>query len=85
MALYDRSIPSAEDAQEQIAKLRSQVEMLMKERVNPALSDMAGRASSAMDAMKDQSEAISGRVRDYPLIAIVVALTVGYAVGRVLR
>lgn len=85
MALYDRSIPSMEDAQEQISKLRSQVEMLMKDRVNPALSDMAGRAGSAMDAMKGQSEALSGQVRDYPLIAIVVALTVGYAVGRVLR
>ena len=85
MALSDRSIPGAEDAAEQIAKLRTQVEMLMKERVNPALSDLAGKAETAMGAMKDQGEALSGRVRDNPLIAILVALSVGYAIGRVLR
>ena len=85
MALSDRSIPGAEDAAEQIAKLRSQVEMLMKERVNPALSDIAGRAETAMGAVKDQSEALSGRVRDNPLVAILVALSLGYAIGRVLR
>lgn len=85
MALSDRSIPGAEDAAEQIAKLRSQVEMLMKERVNPALSDLAGRAETAMGVMKDQSEVLSGRVRDNPLVAILVALSLGYAIGRVLR
>lgn len=85
MALSDRSIPGAEDAAEQIARLRSQVEMLMKERVNPALSDLAGRAETAMGAMKDQSEMLSGRVRDNPLVAILVALSLGYAIGRVLR
>lgn len=85
MALSARSIPSAEDAAEQIAKLRSQVEMLMRERVNPALSDLAGHAETAMGAMKDQSEMLSGRVRDNPLIAILVAVAVGYAVGRILR
>lgn len=85
MALSDRSIPGAEDAAEQIAKLRAQVEMLMKERVNPALSDLAGKAETAMGAMKDQSEMLSGRVRDNPLVAILVALSVGYAIGRVLR
>lgn len=85
MALSDRSIPGAEDAAEQIAKLRAQVEMLMKERVNPALSDLAGRAETAMGAMKDQSEALSGRVRDNPLVSILVALAVGYGIGRVLR
>ncbi len=85
MALSDRSIPGAEDAAEQIAKLRAQVEMLMKERVNPALADIAGRAETAMGAMRDQTDAFSGRVRDKPLIAIVIALAVGYAIGRVLR
>lgn len=85
MALSSRSIPGAEDAAEQIAKLRSQVEMLMKERVNPALNDFAGRAGSAMGSMKGQTEVISGPVREYPLIAILVAIVVGYLAGRVLR
>ena len=85
MALSSRSIPGTEDAAEQIAKLRSQVEMLMKERVNPALSDLAGRAESAMGTVRGQTEAFSGPVREYPLLAILLAIAVGYIVGRVLR
>ena len=34
----------AGDAKEQIAKLREQVEMLMRDRVTPVLADAAGRA-----------------------------------------
>lgn len=85
MALSDRSIPKAEDATAQIAKLREQVEVLMRERVTPALADVAGRAETAMGAVKDQAEALSGRVRDQPIIAVLVAMGVGFLVGRVLR
>jgi ElaB/YqjD/DUF883 family membrane-anchored ribosome-binding protein len=85
MALSDRSIPRHEDAAEQIAKLREQVEILMRERITPALADVAGRAETAMGAVKDQAEAISGRVRDQPLVAVLVAVAVGFALGRVLR
>jgi ElaB/YqjD/DUF883 family membrane-anchored ribosome-binding protein len=77
--------PGQEDAAAQIAKLREQVEVLMRERVNPALADVAGRAETAMGAVKDQAEAISGQVRDRPLVAVLVALAVGFAIGRVLR
>jgi ElaB/YqjD/DUF883 family membrane-anchored ribosome-binding protein len=85
MALADRSIPGAEDAAAQIARLREQVEVLMRERINPALADVAGRAETAMGAMKDQAEAVSGQVRDRPITAVLVALAVGFAIGRVLR
>ena len=85
MALSDRSMPSPEDAGEQIAKLREQVETLMRERINPALADVAGRAETAMGVMKDQAEAVSGRVRDQPIVAVLVAVAVGFLVGRVLR
>lgn len=85
MALSDRSMPNAEDATAQIAKLREQVEVLMRERVTPALADVAGRAETAMGAMKDQAEALSGRVRDQPIIAVLVAVGVGFLIGRVLR
>jgi ElaB/YqjD/DUF883 family membrane-anchored ribosome-binding protein len=78
-------IPGQEDAAAQIAKLREQVEVLMRERVSPALAEVAGRAETAMGAMKDQAEAISGQVRDRPLAAVLVALAVGFAIGRVLR
>ena len=85
MALADRSIPGTEDAAAQIAKLREQVEVLMRERISPALSDVAGRAETAMGAMKDQAEALSGQVQERPIIAVLVALAVGFAIGRVLR
>jgi ElaB/YqjD/DUF883 family membrane-anchored ribosome-binding protein len=78
-------MPKAEDASEQIAKLREQVEMLMKERINPALADAANRAETAMGVVKDQADAVSGRVRDQPIIAILVAAAIGFALGRVLR
>ena len=85
MALADRSIPGTEDAAAQIAKLREQVEVLMRERISPALSDVAGRAETAMGAMKDQAEALSGQVQERPIVAVLVALAVGFAIGRVLR
>jgi ElaB/YqjD/DUF883 family membrane-anchored ribosome-binding protein len=85
MALADRSIPGQEDAAAQIAKLREQVEVLMRERISPALADVAGRAETAMGAMKDQAEALSGQVQERPIAAILVALAVGFAIGRVLR
>jgi ElaB/YqjD/DUF883 family membrane-anchored ribosome-binding protein len=85
MALADRSIPGTEDAAAQIAKLREQVEVLMRERISPAIADVAGRAETAMGAVKDQAEAVSGQVRDRPITAVLVALAVGFAIGRVLH
>jgi len=36
------------DTQRQINQLREQVETLMKERINPAIADVAGRAGTAV-------------------------------------
>lgn len=85
MALADRSIPGTEDAAAQIAKLREQVEVLMRERISPAIADVAGRAETAMGAVKDQAEVLSGQVQERPIVAVLVALAVGFAIGRVLR
>jgi ElaB/YqjD/DUF883 family membrane-anchored ribosome-binding protein len=78
-----------EDAQAQIARLRDQVEALMKDRVTPAVAEFAGRAESAVHsasgAVRDQANAVSGRVKDQPLIAIMIAAAVGWLVGRVMR
>jgi ElaB/YqjD/DUF883 family membrane-anchored ribosome-binding protein len=80
---------AAEDATTQIARLRAQVEALMKDKVTPAVADAAGRAEAAMygaaDTVREQAEAVSGRVREQPLLAILIAAGVGYALGRVLR
>ncbi len=76
-------------AQAQIARLRDQVEGLMKDRVTPAVADFAGRAETAVHSasgvVRDQAHAVSGRVREQPLIALLIAATVGWIIGRVMR
>lgn len=78
-----------EDVQAQIARLREQVETLMRDRITPAVADFAGRAqstvTSATGVVRDQAQAVSGRVQDRPLIAIMAAAAVGWVVGRVMR
>jgi len=78
-----------QDTQVQIARLREQVETLMKDRVAPAVADAAGRAEQAVygaaGAVRDQAEVVSGRVREQPLLAVLIAAAIGYALGRVMR
>jgi ElaB/YqjD/DUF883 family membrane-anchored ribosome-binding protein len=80
---------NTENVQEQIARLREQVETLMKDRITPAVADFAERAhgglTSATGVVRDQARAVSGRVQDRPLIAIMVAVAVGWVIGRVTR
>ena len=65
------------DTTDQIARLRAQVEALLNERVTPAVADAAGRAESAVHdataALREQAEAVSGKVREQPLLAILIA------------
>ncbi len=72
------------DTQRQINQLRERVETLMKERVTPAVADAAGRADRAVSAAREQAEAVSGQVQERPLLAILVAVGIGYLLGRLL-
>ena len=89
MAFANDTRGKLDDAQAQIARLREQVESLMKDRVTPAVSDFAGRAESALHSasgtVRDQAQVVSGQVKDRPLIAIMIAAAVGWIVGRVMR
>jgi ElaB/YqjD/DUF883 family membrane-anchored ribosome-binding protein len=89
MAYADEAKGKMEDANTQIARLREQVEVLMKDRVTPAVAEVAGRAETAVygaaGVVRDQAEAISGRVRDQPLVAILVAAGIGFVLGRAMR
>ncbi len=80
---------ATQDAKEQIAQLRDQVQSLMSERVTPALANAAGQAEQyarqAKDMYDDQSEMLSERVRESPIIAILIAAGVGYLLGRIAR
>jgi hypothetical protein len=79
----------SDDPTVQIAHLRAQVEALMKERVTPAVTEMAGRAERALNSaagvVRGQAATVSGRVRDQPLIAVLLAAGIGYLLGRALR
>jgi hypothetical protein len=89
MAFANDARGKLDDAQAQIVRLREQVEALMKDRVTPAVADFAGRAESAVNtasgAVRDQAQAVSGRVKDQPLLAIVIAAAAGWLIGRVMR
>jgi ElaB/YqjD/DUF883 family membrane-anchored ribosome-binding protein len=89
MAFADDARGKMDDAQAQIVRLREQVEALMKDRVTPAVADFAGRAETAVhtasDAMRDQAHAVSGRVKDQPLVAIMIAAGAGWLIGRMMR
>lgn len=87
---------ASQDAKEQIAQLRDQVQSLMSERVTPALASAADTAQKymgqakeyvgqAQDIYTDQSEALSERVREFPIVAIMIAAGVGYLLGRIAR
>lgn len=89
MAFTSDTRGKLDDAQAQIARLREQVELLMKDRVTPAVADFAGRAESAVHtasgAVREQADAVSGRVKEQPLIAIMIAAAVGWVIGRMIR
>ena len=61
----------------------------MKDRVTPAVSDFAAGQKvpsiKASGAVRDQAQMVSGRVKDQPLIAIMIAAAVGWVIGRVMR
>lgn len=90
--LRDQAAASAnrvsEDAREELARLRAQVERLMQERVTPALAGAADTvqdyASRARHTIEDQADAISETVRERPLMAVAVAAVAGYLLGRLM-
>jgi ElaB/YqjD/DUF883 family membrane-anchored ribosome-binding protein len=79
----------SQDAKEQIAQLRAQVQTLMSERVAPALSTAADTAQKyddqARDVYEENTEALSEQVRESPLLAILIATGVGFLIGRIVR
>jgi len=89
MAFSSSTRGKLDDAQDQIASLREQVDALMKDRVTPAMADYAGRAGAAVNtattAVRGQADMVSGRVKQQPLIAILIAMVLGWVIGRVMR
>jgi ElaB/YqjD/DUF883 family membrane-anchored ribosome-binding protein len=78
----------AEDARAELARLRSQVERLMEDRVTPALGSAAETVEDysrrARDTIEDGADAIAGTVRDRPMLSIATAALAGFLVGRLM-
>ena len=89
MAVSNKIDESTQDAKEQIAQLRAQVESLMNDRVTPALTSAAGQvedyARQAREMAADRSEQLSEKVRESPLVAVLIAAGLGYLLGRIAR
>jgi ElaB/YqjD/DUF883 family membrane-anchored ribosome-binding protein len=78
-----------DDPKEEVARLRAQVEQLMRDRVTPAVADAAGRAEEAAYQARDYAQAkvesVARSVRERPLTALAIAAGIGYLLGRVSR
>ena len=74
------------DVQSQMDDLRDQVQALTTNQLTPGATDWAGRtgatARRARSTIVDQTEGFSGQVNERPIAAILIAITVGWAVGR---
>ena len=70
--------PIADDTASEIARLREQLDGLLRDHVTPALN-------SASAALGDKADALSGKVRDQPLTALLIAAAAGFLLGRAMR
>ena len=76
----------SEDAQNELTRLRGEVEKLMRDRVSPALSDAADAAGDYAQRAKDvavrQGEYAAGVVKENPLITVGLVAGVAFLLGR---
>jgi hypothetical protein len=74
------------DVQSQMTGLRDQVQALTTDRLTPAATDWASTtgavARRATGAVGDQTQGLSGQVNERPMVAILIAATLGWVVGR---
>jgi len=89
MAGTSSSNPYGNDAHAEIAALREKVDMLMQNRVAPAVSAIADQAEAAAHAASDtvrhQVNRLSETVREQPLTAIGVAALAGFVLAALMR
>ena len=73
----------------QIRRMRAELNSVMKNTVAPAISDAFERAAlttmSASDRVRTHSNMVADGVRVRPLVSIIGAAAVGFAMGRLMR
>lgn len=79
----------ANDAADELTRLRTQVEELMRDRVSPALHSVALQAEKtakqASDEVRMQAARLSETVQEKPLMALGVAAAVGFVLASLMR
>ena len=77
------------DAAEELARLRTQVETLMNERVTPMLGSVANSAEHAAkvatDEVRHQAARLTDAVQEKPLAALGIAALAGFVLASFLR
>lgn len=79
----------AADTSDEIARLREKVELLMNERVTPAVSaaaaEVSAAAASARDTVRGQADRLEGAVKEQPFVAIGLAALAGFVLASLIR
>jgi ElaB/YqjD/DUF883 family membrane-anchored ribosome-binding protein len=78
----------ADDAMTQIARLRAQVESLMRDKVAQVAKSserIEEAAHEAADAVRERADALADTVRERPLTSVLIATAIGYLIGRLAR
>ncbi len=87
--MSDAAESTVHDAAAEIARLRSQVETLMNERVTPMLGSVASSAEHAAKAaseeVRHQAARLTDAVHEKPLAAIGLAALAGFVLASILR
>jgi ElaB/YqjD/DUF883 family membrane-anchored ribosome-binding protein len=84
------------DINAQLRYLREQVDKLINERAMPRLAEVADQLSEVVDRAEDVAkrsynmarqnvDAVSERVKEQPMSAILIAAAAGFLVGRMFR
>jgi ElaB/YqjD/DUF883 family membrane-anchored ribosome-binding protein len=82
---YEDAAGGSDDVLAQIARLREQVETLMRETVAPAVEVAAERAEAAIGNVRSGARQVATTVRACPLTSVLVAAAVGFLLGRASR
>jgi ElaB/YqjD/DUF883 family membrane-anchored ribosome-binding protein len=78
-----------QSAEAELMALREKVELLMSERVTPAVVNVAGQAEAAarqaVDGVRATSDRVAAEVRAQPLTSLAIAAGLGFLAAVLLR
>jgi hypothetical protein len=85
---FSRTRRKTRDLQAQVAQLQRQVELLARDRITPAVTNLAGTAGAVVQrttaAVRDQSGLVSDQVKEHLVGAILLAAALGWLAARVI-